>query len=1442
MPKCAGGFVVALFTLAIAARPAAGSDIELKRPMAVINAKVVASPGRVIEKCVILIEKGRIRAVGTNVEIPAQAERFDASGMVVYPGFIDALTHRGISRDEPDAADRERAADVVPDVREGVQSATVEGYRRLVHPSWKAAELFDPANAKREEFRKSGFTAALVAPRTVIFSGESAVVTLSDDPARRSIIRAGVAQHAAFVTGTGGGRRGRFGEDGGYPVSLMGAIAVFRQMLMDAAWHRDLLAWEKRLEAKTKDPALARDKLGYAVAFANDTRIAIDRELEALWPLLDGRTPAAMLANTEVEIHRALDIAAEFKLTPIIVGGKEAWKAAERLKTEKVPVILSLKWSDEPKKPQKKVESLATVMVDEAEAVARGIDRSPVFDQAWEEQAWEPKRAFEERERLYHEEIDNAKALHEAGVPFAIGSYELKSPDEVMGQLRKMIERGLGEEAAVAALTSQAAEILGISEDAGEIAANKLANLTLLSAPLTDKECAVKWVFVDGRPFDVQQRDEKKEWKKNGGKPPSVGGEKDPSSGQPPVTTTAPATTAPAETTTAPAVEEPGTISAPTTSSAPSYQPDDEDLWPEFASEIEADRKPRFQTGGDVLIQNATLLTITGGDLAEADLLIENGKIIAVGGKIPAPPGVKSIDLRGYFVSPGIFDPHSHMCVSGSVNEGTLSVTPEVRIADAVNPKDIGAFRALAGGVTMIHTMHGSANTIGGQCTVVRLKYGRPVSEWRVPEAPRTVKFALGENVKQSNSQTRATRFPNSRMGVEAVFHRSFDAAVKYRQELDAFDKSKAAGEDPRPVRRDLRLEALDEIRAGRIWVNCHCYRADEILRLFSVAERFGFRIAVLQHVLEGYRVIPEMLRHGAAASTFSDWWAYKLESFDAIPHNAARMAQAGVVTTVNSDSAELVRHLNLEAAKSMRFGGLSPNDSLRLVTLNSAIQFGVDKHFGSIEVGKRGDLAVFDGHPLDTFSKCVLTMIDGEVYFQHDAFSPEMPATPLAGRTFQPPREPMEVVPSATGEYWIRGGVIHPVSGPALEEGVLVIRDGRIAAVGASDAGTPSRDAVSIDATGLHVYPGLICAGVTLGLLEIDSVQGSVDARDIARFQPDLAAVSGYNPFSTAIGVARSEGVTCAMIESGGGIVQGQTGLVHLDGWSMPEALHVSPAGLMVQLPSMTVNFPWWMDEEAKEQAKKEFPKNLADVEDFFRTAAQYARMKKLGVSDPSAGPDHERRLEAMAPYMNRELPVLFRADSYKAIREALRFSEKYELRPIIYGGREAWKVADELADKKVDVILVRSMSLPGGDYEPWDSVYACAAVLDRHGVQFCFTVAEPSLTKHVGIEAGMAVAHGLSPARAIEAITLDAAKILGVGDRLGSLEAGKIADIIVTTDSPLQASNCVVAEFIRGVPVDLSNKHTRDDAKFRSRPRPVLPPAVDNLRGPPAMRMKPA
>jgi imidazolonepropionase-like amidohydrolase len=385
------------------------------------------------------------------------------------------------------------------------------------------------------------------------------------------------------------------------------------------------------------------------------------------------------------------------------------------------------------------------------------------------------------------------------------------------------------------------------------------------------------------------------------------------------------------------------------------------------------------------LIRNATVLTITNGVIENGSVLIRGAKIAAVGRNLTAPAGARVIDATGKFVMPGIIDSHSHTAVDGSVNEISLPNTGMVRIVDALTNEDISAYRQLAGGTTAALVLHGSANAIGGQSQIVKWKWGRPISEWPVQGAPRTIKFALGENPKSSNfrpPEGQPRQYPATRMGVEEVIRRSFIDARDYRAAWDEYNAKTKRGEAAIPPRKDLLMDTMSDILAGNIDVHAHCYRSDEILMLLRVADEMGFKIRELQHVLEGYKVAQEIAAHGATAGTFIDWWGYKAEAYDAIPYNVALMTRNGVITSVNSDSDELARHLNQDAAKSMKYGGLSEEEALKLCTINPARQLRLDARIGSIEVGKDADLVIWNGHPLSSYSRVDTTFIEGEIYF----------------------------------------------------------------------------------------------------------------------------------------------------------------------------------------------------------------------------------------------------------------------------------------------------------------------------------------------------------------------------------------------------------------------------------------------------------------------------
>jgi imidazolonepropionase-like amidohydrolase len=392
------------------------------------------------------------------------------------------------------------------------------------------------------------------------------------------------------------------------------------------------------------------------------------------------------------------------------------------------------------------------------------------------------------------------------------------------------------------------------------------------------------------------------------------------------------------------------------------------------------------QNKGDVLIKNATVLTAIRGTLEGTDILIQKGKIARIGKNLTAGTGTQIIDATGKFVTPGIIDCHSHMMLD-TINEGSYSVTSMVRIRDVLDPTDVSIYRALAGGVTAANLLHGSANSIGGQNTVVKLKYGRPVDDFLIPNAPPGIKFALGENVKRSNSTVlpgQTPRYPRTRMGVMETIRDAFIRARDYKKSWDDYRAAVGKGDKTAvPPRRDLELEPLVEVLEGKRLVHAHGYRSDEHLNLMLLAEEFGFKIATLQHALEAYKIAPEVAKKTVAgASIFADSWSYKLEAYDSIPYNGAILWKNGVTVSINSDSNERIRRLNLDAAKMQKYGGVPEEEALKMITLNPAKQLGIDKRTGSIEVGKDADIAIWSAHPFSAFSRAEMTLIDGETFF----------------------------------------------------------------------------------------------------------------------------------------------------------------------------------------------------------------------------------------------------------------------------------------------------------------------------------------------------------------------------------------------------------------------------------------------------------------------------
>ena len=795
-----------------------------------------------------------------------------------------------------------------------------------------------------------------------------------------------------------------------------------------------------------------------------------------------------------------------------------------------------------------------------------------------------------------------------------------------------------------------------------------------------------------------------------------------------------------------------------------------------------------------------------------------------------APEGVTVIDGEGMVALPGIIDTHSHMAIDGGVNEGSLSIVPEVRVKDVVTGDDVTIYQAAAGGVTSARLLHGSANTIGGQDAVIKLKYGKPARDLIIRDGPQGIKFALGENVTQKRSDD-PDRFPFTRPGVEAVLVRAFDEAKAYRARRRVYADAIARGEEVPPIRRDLRLEALADILDGRIKIHSHCYRADEILMLLRTAERYGIRIQSLQHVLEGYKVAAEIAAHGASNSTFSDWYAYKVEAYDAIPHNAALLTEAGANVCIKSDSGEEVRHLYMEAAKMVRYGGLSEEQALSLVTINPARELGLDHRLGSIEVGKDADIALFDAHPLDGFARCQLTLIDGEVAFQLYAGEDGPLLRPRPGDHASMPVSSEELRSTAVdvdlnpeGIYALVNATIHPVTGPAIEGGTLIIEDGVISQVGGQETAVPE-GATTVELGGLDVWPGMIDGGSDLGLNEIGSISATQDARELAPYQPELRASVALNADSILIGANRLGGVLSGFVRPTGGTISGQGALIDLNGWLWSDLVQADEFALYVNLPPAP---PSNLDEilsrvpaqyaDRFRERYRDRDKRLNELKDAFRRARAYAEVAAVA-REKGDVPPVDPRLEALAPYANGEKPVVLSASGRGEILTAIELAEELGLKAIISGGTDAWMVADRLAESGIPVLVAGTHRNPGRD-EPYDAAYANPARLHEAGVTFAISsTGDASEVRNLPFEAAMAAAYGLPEEEAIKAVTLYPAQVLGVSDSIGSIEPGKRANLVITAGHLLQPTTEVKHLFVGGRPVPPESRHTELYERYRRR-----------------------
>lgn len=939
---------------------------QTPRLHALTNARIVLAPGKEIANGTLVMRDGLIVAVGKDIPVPEGARIWKLEGRSVYAGFVDMASTLGVPSQlrqaaPPSSGPRRLSTGAPSDQRTPLSGRTLASANRNVHPEQDLAQQLEVRADDVKAVRELGFTSVLAAPAQGVFRGQSALLNTADiAPGRdtKSLVLAErVAQHLANEVDRS--------SSPSYPSSLMGAIALVRQTLYDARWH--LRAMQAKASTGTERPEA-------------------NASLEALAALLDRRQPAIYKTDNEQDFQRIAKVRDEFGLRVLLQGNGFEYRRAAQLKHTAMPVIVPLNYPAVP----------------EVENPDTALDASLQALQHWEQAP------------------SNLALLQRSGVEFTVTATGLKdAKKDFWPHLREAVKRGLSADMALAALTTVPARLLGEPQRLGRLEPGHLANIVVAKGDLfTEDKAQIELVFVDGRSYALDawgQFDPRGRWTITSPVGPSVWDV----SGTPakpilkvdgvscelslrahqllahlPCGATANDTrlTVLAD---GRADQMRGTVQL----GGGPLQPWSAVRTQAFAEPV-AEPKPApavpspklaYPAGefgitlparpDAVLVRNATIWTSSGaGRLEQADMLVRAGKIVSVGKGLTAPTDAIVIDASGKHLTPGIIDAHSHTSIMDGVNEWTSSVTAEVRVGDALDATNINLYRELAGGVTAANLLHGSANTIGGQNQIIKLRWGADAEGLKFDGAMPGIKFALGENVKQANwGEGSTSRYPQTRMGVEQVLRDAFAAAASYRKAWNEWRKSPAGRVEPR---RDLQLDTLVEILERKREVHIHSYRQDEILMFARLAKELGIKVAAFQHVLEGYKVADAIAEIGAGASTFSDWWAYKMEVVDAIPYNGVLMQSAGVLTSFNSDSDELARRMNTEAAKAVKYGGMSESDALALVTINPARQLRIDGRVGSIEPGKDADFVIWNGHPLSSLSRAEQTWIEGRRYF----------------------------------------------------------------------------------------------------------------------------------------------------------------------------------------------------------------------------------------------------------------------------------------------------------------------------------------------------------------------------------------------------------------------------------------------------------------------------
>ena len=845
------------------------------------------------------------------------------------------------------------------------------------------------------------------------------------------------------------------------------------------------------------------------------------------------------------------------------------------------------------------------------------------------------------------------------------------------------------------------------------------------------------------------------------------------------------------------------------------------------------------------VIRNAMILTAAGPAIERGSILLQNGKISAVGPNVNAPADAVVIDASGKWVTPGVIDTHSHLGVYAAPgieslqdgNEMTNPVTAEVWADHSIWPQDPQFELALAGGVTSMQILPGSGNLIGGRGVTVKNIPSRTAEGMKFPGAPAGLKMACGENPRRVYGQR--NQQPSTRMGNIAVFRRTWQAAADYR---DKWKKWRDEASDPakRPD-RNLQMETLAGVLDGDILVHNHCYRGDEMATMIQMSKEFGFRISSFHHAVEAYKVRDLLAQNNICASIWADWWGFKLEAYDGIKENMALVNDAKGCVVVHSDDPNGIQRLNQEATKGMRAAWeagmkIDRADVVRWLTINPARALGIDKVTGSLEVGKNADVVIWSGDPFSVYAKAERVFIDGALMYDradparqpHRDFTtgmgPDPNLAPRGGRNF--PAAPAAAVQGAKNPNMLRsagaasglgsGPVSGPgpvlaltnariltVSGPVIERGTILIAAGKIAAVGA-DVRVPA-GATVIDAANKIITPGWIESSTNIGIVEIGlSAEGTADQNTTDK---DLSAafnvVDAFNPLSTVIPVTRVEGITRALVAPGGtgNVILGQAAVFDLAGEQVPGSVTRAPAAMFAALGEAGAALAGG----SRASAMLRLREALQDAIDFnlHRAAWNAAQRRKYARG--------RLDLEALRPVLRGEIPLAIQANRASDMLAAIRLAEEFKLRLVLLGAAEGWTIADELAKRKIPVVVKPLTNIPS-----FDAIAASlenAARLQKAGVTLVLSSFDTHNARNLRQEAGNAVSYGLDRDDALKAVTLTPARTWGIADRAGSLEVGKDADLVVWSGDPFELTTAAERVFIRGREMP---RETRQKALF--------------------------